>query len=154
VHTHVHTHTHTRICARTHRSRLLDNQTYIYPLTEEIRLKIFGSPDLFVFLIDLLSCGNFVYSRETFWGFPWKRVWCVRGLLWKLVRNLGSRNYFKSDLLRLLIHPHTYAITLLDAHSRKHINVFNLTCTYIIPNLKSVYNPLCQVKNHIAHWFI
>jgi len=34
------------------------------PLTEEIILKIFGSPDLTVFPYDLLSAGNFVYSRE------------------------------------------------------------------------------------------
>ena len=35
-----------------------------------------------------------------FWGLPWKRVWYVWGLLWNLVGNFGSRNYFKSDLLR------------------------------------------------------
>jgi len=35
-----------------------------------------------------------------FWVFPWKRVWYVRGLLWKLVGNGGSHYYFKSDLLR------------------------------------------------------
>jgi len=34
------------------------------PLTNEIRLQIFGSPDLSVFLIDLLSAGDSVYSRE------------------------------------------------------------------------------------------
>ena len=38
-----------------------------------------------------------------FWGLPRKRVWYVRALLWKLDGNLGSRNYFKSDLLRLWI---------------------------------------------------
>jgi len=37
--------------------------TYM-PLTEEIRLKIFGSPDLSVFLIDLLTGGDSIYSRE------------------------------------------------------------------------------------------
>ena len=31
---------------------------------EEIVLKIFGSPDLTVFLLDLLSAGDSVYSRE------------------------------------------------------------------------------------------
>ena len=36
----------------------------VQPLTEEIRLKIFESPDLSVFLIDLLSHGDSVYSRE------------------------------------------------------------------------------------------
>jgi len=34
------------------------------PLTEEIRLKMFGSPDPSVFLIDLLSARDSVYSRE------------------------------------------------------------------------------------------
>ena len=40
--------------------------TYIYiciPRTEEIRLKIFGSRDLSGFPIDLLSDGDFVYTR-------------------------------------------------------------------------------------------
>jgi len=35
-----------------------------WSLTEEIRLKLFGSPDLTVFLLDLLSAGDSVYSRE------------------------------------------------------------------------------------------
>jgi len=35
-----------------------------YPLTEEIRLKIFGSPDLSVFLKDLLSDGDSLYPRD------------------------------------------------------------------------------------------
>ena len=34
------------------------------PLTEEIILKIFGSPDLTVFLLDRLSARDSVYSRE------------------------------------------------------------------------------------------
>ena len=34
------------------------------PLTGEIRLKIFGSPGLSVFLMDLLSDGDSMYSRE------------------------------------------------------------------------------------------
>jgi len=34
------------------------------PLMDEIRLQIFGSPDLSVFLIDLVSAGDSVYSRE------------------------------------------------------------------------------------------
>jgi len=38
-----------------------------------------------------------------FWGLPRKRVWYAQGLLWKLVGNLGSRNYFMSDFLRLWI---------------------------------------------------
>jgi len=35
------------------------------PLTEEIRLKIFGSPDLSDCRVDLLGDGDSVYSRET-----------------------------------------------------------------------------------------
>ena len=42
-----------------------------------------------------------VQIRLKIWGVPWKRVWYVRGLLWKFVSNFGSRNYFMSDLLRL-----------------------------------------------------
>jgi len=44
-----------------------------YPLMEEITLKIFGSPDLSVFLIDLLSAGDSVNSRENLlqiWELP------------------------------------------------------------------------------------
>ena len=35
------------------------------PLTEEIRLQIFGSGDLPDFRVDLLSNGDYIYSRET-----------------------------------------------------------------------------------------
>jgi len=34
------------------------------------------------------------------WGLSWRLVWNLGGIPWKLVRNCGSRNYFKSDLLR------------------------------------------------------
>ena len=38
---------------------------YMYmPLTNEIRLEIFGSRDVSIFLMDLLGDGNSVYSRE------------------------------------------------------------------------------------------
>jgi len=70
---------------------------------EEITLQIFASPDLSVFLLDLLSDGDSIYSREQSFELlelPWKYVWYVRGLLWKLVGNFGSRNYHKSDLLQ------------------------------------------------------
>jgi len=54
--------------------------TYM-PLTEEIRLKIFGSPDLSVFLIDLLTGGDSIYSRENsfeMFGTPVKmRLMCT-----------------------------------------------------------------------------
>jgi len=39
---------------------------YIHPLTEEIRLEIFGFPDLSIFLIDHFSDGDSVYSSEEF----------------------------------------------------------------------------------------
>jgi len=74
------------------------------PLKEEISLQIFGSADIPVFFIDFLSAGDSVYSREFFLkisGLPWKRVWYVWGLPWKLVWKFGSRNYIKSNLLRL-----------------------------------------------------
>ena len=39
---------------------------YIHPFTEEIRLEIFGFPDLSIFLIDHFSDGDSVYSSEEF----------------------------------------------------------------------------------------
>jgi len=41
----------------------------MYPLMAEIRLNIFGSPDLPDFWIDLLSDGDFVYSPEPLFEF-------------------------------------------------------------------------------------
>jgi len=73
------------------------------PLTEEIRLKIFGSPD----------CPNFpstLLSDRDFCLLPWKSFWNLGdsrqnlfesyGELRWLVWNFGSRKYFQSDLLR------------------------------------------------------
>jgi len=77
---------------------------YVWPLTEEISLKIFGCRGLTIVSLDLLSDRDSVYTREPrmkIWGLPWKRVWYVRGLPWNLVGNFGSRQYFKSELLRL-----------------------------------------------------
>ena len=52
----------------------------------------FGSPNLSVFLIDLLSAGDSVYTRENLrvkiWGLPWKRVWYVRGFPSKCLSHL------------------------------------------------------------------
>jgi len=48
-----------------------------YPLTDEIRIKMFGSSGLEVFQIDLLSDVDSVYSCRTylqFWGLWWKLV--------------------------------------------------------------------------------
>ena len=53
------------------------------PLTEEIRLQIFGSRDLTIFSLDLLRDGD-PKTCMKIWGLPWKRVWYVWGLLWKL----------------------------------------------------------------------
>jgi len=56
--------------------------TYM-PLTEEIRLETFGSPDFSGFPGNFLSDGHSVYSRGTrlkFWGLPRKRVGYVREL--------------------------------------------------------------------------
>jgi len=44
-------------------------RVYMYPLMAEIRLNIFGSPDLPDFWIDLLSDGDFVYSPEPLFEF-------------------------------------------------------------------------------------
>ena len=63
------------------------------PLTEEIRLSVFGSPDYPVFLSFVLSAETPftpVKTRWKFGGFPWKRVWMFWGLPWKLVWNIGS----------------------------------------------------------------
>jgi len=73
---------------------------HTHPLTEEIIIKIFASPDLTVFPWDLLSAGDSVYSRENLlenFGTP------VNTCLIKMVANSDSSNYFKSDLLRLWI---------------------------------------------------
>jgi len=57
MHTHyVYFHKYAWICMLTY--------IHIWPLTKEIRLIIFGSPDLSVFLIDLLTGGDSVYSLE------------------------------------------------------------------------------------------
>jgi len=79
------------------------------PLTEEIRLQIFGSPDLSVFPIDLLSDldRDSVYSREILfeiWGIPVKTCLMCTGTPGKACWIFGSRNYFKSDFLRVVTH--------------------------------------------------
>ena len=66
THTHIHTYTHTHILTYSHTphlflfsmSAILEDVSLIsisMPLTKEIRLKIFGSPDLTVFLLDLMG---------------------------------------------------------------------------------------------------
>ena len=78
----------------------------INPLTEEIWIEIFGSPDLPISGSIFWRTGSpftHVKSCLKWWGLPWKRVWYVWGLQWKLVVNFGSRDYYKSDLLRGLI---------------------------------------------------
>jgi len=79
-------------------------QKYYIPLTEEIRLKIFGYQDLTIFSLDLLSDGDCVYTRENLYenlGTPVKTCMICTWTPVKKVRNFGSHNYFNSDLLRL-----------------------------------------------------
>jgi len=67
------------------------------PLTEEIRLKLFASPDLSVFLIDLWVSGTPFTQLKLclkLWGLHSKRFWYVRRLPWKVVEYFGSRDYF------------------------------------------------------------
>ena len=71
---------------------------------EEIRLEIFGSQDSPVFPAFFRSDGDSVYSRENSFEIlrtPEKTCLIRTGTLRKLVGSLGSRNYFKSDFLRL-----------------------------------------------------
>jgi len=76
----------------------------ICPLTEEIILQIFESPDHYTNPVRSFQCRGVCLPTWKFcwksWGLPWYRVWYVRGLPWKLVGNFGSRNYFQYDLLR------------------------------------------------------
>jgi len=63
----------------------------VLPLTEEIRLEFFGSRDLTIWSLDLLSDRDSVYTHENLyenWGLPRNGVWYVRGLPWKLLEIL------------------------------------------------------------------
>jgi len=83
------------------------NYSFI-PLTEEIRIKIFGSRDLTISSSNFNLTGTPFTRLETcmqMWGLPWKRVWYVRGLPSKLDGNFDSRSYVKSNLLRLWCLP-------------------------------------------------
>ena len=65
--------------------------------------KIFGSPDLSVFRIDLLSDGDSVYSRVNSFeisGTPVQTYLICTGIPVRTFGIFGSRNYFKSNLLR------------------------------------------------------
>jgi len=68
-------------CDMTHRLMI--------PLTEEIRLKTFGSPDYTVLPYNLGTPFTPVKHCFNFWGLPWKVVWKLRGLPWKVVENLA-----------------------------------------------------------------
>jgi len=76
-----------------------------WPLLEEIRLKIFGSPDYPDFLDSLLSEGDSVYLKEDLFkvlGTPEKTcLMCTGTPVQKLDGKFGSRNFFESGLLRL-----------------------------------------------------
>jgi len=87
----------------------------VTPLTEKTRLEISGSPDRLVSSATLLNDGEFRLL-------PWKTVWNfgnsresygdsrskVTGTPVQTCWNCGSRNYLKSNLLRLWIHTGTH----------------------------------------------
>jgi len=71
------------------------------PLTEEIRLTTFESPDYTVFPYNR---GTPIYSHKNWYeilGTPAKTCLKVTGTAVKTCWNFGSRKYFESDLLRL-----------------------------------------------------
>jgi len=140
-----------RVCARMHsRTRRLHYQIFprtarlehqnvqiskcTYPFTREIRLQIFGSRDLPVFLIDLLSDGDSVYTRENLYenlGTPVKMCWICMGTPAKTCQNFGIRNYLKSGLLRLWsLSKETYILskeTYNPSHETYAIFIFKNT---------------------------
>jgi len=64
---------------------------YFYPLTEELRLEIFGSPDLSIFFTDHFSDGDSIYSSEEFVEFlgnPVKSCLICTGTPVKICRKL------------------------------------------------------------------
>jgi len=77
--------------------------TINFPLTEEIRLKIFASGDLTILSLCLLSDGDSIYKRENLYDLGTPMKTCL-GTPGKPVGNFGSRNYLNSDLLRLWDH--------------------------------------------------
>jgi len=91
---------------------------------------------------------------------PRKRVWYVRGLLWKLVGNFGSRNYFKFDLLRL------WCLSLLDILivicdvSPRHVvcplDILILICFYLSQSLCTFQWASSSVSaflwSYVHHW--
>jgi len=79
---------------------------FVYPLKEEIRLKIFGPRDFTILLLDPLSDGTpFKHLKICLkiWGLPWKMCfiwpWTPVKTCWKF----WHHNCLKSDLLRLWI---------------------------------------------------
>jgi len=80
-----------RLTHMTHRSRKKSDLKYL-----DLQITQFFRLFFWVTETPIDSRENLLKS----WGLPWKLVSSFRGLPWKLVWNFGSRNYFKSDLLR------------------------------------------------------
>jgi len=130
---------------------------YIHPLTEEIRLKIFGSPYF-----------RSSHAHETLLFeilvTPVKACWKVTGTHWKLIWNFGGRNYFKSDLLRPWTHnvctfmcvccineKRMFLVQDVRAHKKKfpfhmHMYVYALTSSFHMFSYTNMY--ICAGKRY------
>ena len=90
-----------------------------------MRLKRFRFSDLRFHLEFFWVTGTPFTQVETcskFWGLPRKRDWYVRGLLWNVVGNFGSRHHFKSDFLRVWsFHRRSAFVRLQHAESRRRL---------------------------------
>jgi len=85
------------------------------PLTEDVRLQIFGSPDYPVFQSFLWSDGDFVYSRENLFeilGTPVKTCLNVKGTPVKTCWKFGSCDECQSHLLRPWCYEKIYVIAM------------------------------------------
>jgi len=105
------------------------------------------------------------------WGLPRKRVSYVRGLPWERVGNVGSRNYFESDLLRpwnkcvgiyictsqrslVVTVSHVYMSHATHVHGSCHVYEWVMAHIRVISRTAS-----CRAKrrhckysmNHVAH---
>ena len=118
--------------------------TFVYPLTEDIWLKC-GSADYTFFPYNQ---GSPVYSRENLFkilGSPVKTFLKVTGSPVKTCWNFGSRNDFKSDLLRLWFHMSmhppiefvsriSHNTRICGSHRATHVCVYLVChmCVYLV----------------------